>query len=72
MSTEKPDIKDFLTLKSTDQQKKEGAKQIVDTAFVKEIKDRLMLVAVFDAKYFDPDEKPASHHVTSALVIEVV
>ena len=55
METEES-VREFLTMKSTEQQIKEGAAQIVDTATVKEKNGRLMLVAVFDVHHFKPQD----------------
>jgi len=47
---------EFLTLKSTEQQKKEGVERLVDTAFVEEHNGELILKAVFDVHHFKPEE----------------
>jgi len=47
---------EFLTLKSTEQQKKEGVERPVDTAFVEEHNGELILKAVFDVHHFKPEE----------------
>jgi len=49
-------VTDFLVMKSTEQQKREGIDQPVDTAYVKEINGKLMLIAVFDVHHFKPDD----------------
>jgi len=48
--------KEFLTIKSTEQQKKEGVERLVDTAFVEEHNGELILKAVFDVHHFKPEE----------------
>jgi len=47
---------EFLTIKSTEQQKKEGVERPVDTAFVEEQNGQLFLKAVFDVHHFKPEE----------------
>jgi len=47
---------EFLTIKSTEQQKKEGVEHPVDTAFVEEHNGQLILKAVFDVHHFKPEE----------------
>jgi len=47
---------EFLTIKSTEQQKKEGVEHPVDTAFVEEQNGELILKAVFDVHHFKPEE----------------
>jgi len=47
---------EFLTIKSTEQQKKEGVERLVDTAFVEEHNGELILKAVFDVHHFKPQE----------------
>lgn len=47
---------EFLTIKSTEQQKKEGVEHPVDTAFVEEHDGELVLKAVFDVHHFKSEE----------------
>ena len=47
---------EFLTIKSTEQQKREGVERPVDTAFVEEHDGELILKAVFDVHHFKPEE----------------
>jgi len=47
---------EFLTIKSTEQQIKEGVERPVDTAFVEEHDGQLLLKAVFDVHHFKPEE----------------
>jgi len=47
---------EFLTIKSTEQQKKEGVERLVDTAFVEEHNGKLILKAVFDVHHFKAEE----------------
>ena len=49
-------VNEFLTLKSTEQQKEEGVERPVDTAFVEEHNGQLVLKAVFDVHHFKPEE----------------
>jgi HSP20 family molecular chaperone IbpA len=47
---------EFLVLKSTEQQKKEGAVRPVDTASIEDINGTLVLKALFDVQHFKPEE----------------
>ena len=56
MTMDDVNANEFLTIKSTEQQIKEGVERPVDTAFVEEQNGELILKAVFDVHHFKPEE----------------
>lgn len=56
IEADRAEMKKFLVIKSTQQQKREGVERPVDTAYVENEDGRLWLRAVFDVHHFQPDE----------------
>lgn len=56
IEADRAEMRKFLVIKSTAQQRREGVERPVDTAYVENEDGRLWLRAVFDVHHFQPDE----------------
>lgn len=56
IQAERTEMRKFLVMKSTEQQRREGVERPVDTAYVENHEGRLVLKAVFDVHHFKPEE----------------
>ncbi|KAK2164963.1 hypothetical protein LSH36_57g08047 [Paralvinella palmiformis] len=64
------EMSEFLYIKSTEEQREEGVRQLVDTAFVDDKDGLPILKAVFDVHHFKPDEINLTVDDDDTLILE--